>query len=221
MRSLKPLFAFALLAASVSATAQSESFQPQLQDLQQAWAVANYQLTDDAQEQAFERLNQTAQTLVETYPEQAAAYIWQGIVLSTQAGVVGGLDALDLAEQSRDALLHALTLDASALDGSAYTSLGALYYKVPGWPLGFGDDDQAKAYLQQALEINPDGLDANFFYADFLIDQGDYKEALPYLQSALNAPARPHRELADEARKEEVRALLARVEKKLHRGRKS
>lgn len=30
------------------------------------------------------------------------------------------------------------------LDGSAYTSLGSLYYQVPGWPIGFGDDDKAE-----------------------------------------------------------------------------
>ena len=47
------------------------------------------------------------------------------------------------------------------LDGSAYNSLGVLYYKVPGWPVGFGDKAKARELLQKALAINPKGIDAN------------------------------------------------------------
>ena len=65
----------------------------------------------------------------------------------------------------------------AVLDGSIYTSLGSLYAKAPGWPLSFGDRKKAKAYLEQALTINPDGIDPNFFYGDYLFRKGDYAEA--------------------------------------------
>ena len=48
------------------------------------------------------------------------------------------------------------------MDGAAYTSLGALYYQVPGWPLGFGDDAAARTMLRKGLAIDPDGIDANY-----------------------------------------------------------
>ena len=35
------------------------------------------------------------------------------------------------------------------------SSLGVLYYKVPGWPIGFGDKDKARDLLQKALAVNP------------------------------------------------------------------
>ena len=49
---------------------------------------------------------------------------------------------------------------------------GFPYYQVPGWPVGFGDDEKAEQLLKQALAINPTGIDPNFFYGDFLLDQG-------------------------------------------------
>ena len=97
------------------------------------------------------------------------------------------------------------------LDGSAYNSLGVLYYKVPGWPIGFGDKDKARELLQQALAINPQGIDPNYFYAEYLVETKHADEAVPYLERALQAPPRPGRNVADAGRREEARALLARI----------
>ncbi|MBV2263899.1 MAG: tetratricopeptide repeat protein, partial [Thauera sp.] len=104
------------------------------------------------------------------------------------------------------------------LDGSAYTSLGGLYYQVPGWPLGFGDDAQAEKLLKQALAINPGGIDPNYFYGDFLSRQKRYAEARTALEKALAAPDRPGRESADAGRRAEARRLLEQVVAKLAQG---
>lgn len=184
--------------------------------LQQGWAVANYETpAGDARKQAFESLSARAEALVEKYPNRAEPLIWQGIVLSTYAGVKGGLGALGIAKKSRAALEAALKIDPKALDGSAYTSLGTLYYKVPGFPVGFGDDDKAQDYLRKALAINPNGIDPNYFYGEFLYEQKDYAQAQQHLQTALHATPRPGREVADRGRKQEVQALLAKVNEKL------
>ena len=106
-------------------------------------------------------------------------------------------------------------IDPQALAGSAYTSLGSLYYQVPGWPIGFGDDEKAEKMLTQALAINPDGLDPNYFYGDFLQRQKRYEEARAALEKALAAKDRPGRELADNGRRAEATALLQQVESKL------
>ncbi len=79
---------------------------------------------------------------------------------------------------------------------------------MPGWPLGFGDDDKARQYLLKALELNPDGIDPNFFYGDFLIEQDQPERARKYLNKALDAPERPSRPLADSGRREEIRSKL-------------
>jgi tetratricopeptide (TPR) repeat protein len=79
---------------------------------------------------------------------------------------------------SRQRLDEALKLNDKALNGSAYTSLATLYAKVPGWPVGFGDKERAEEYFKKALAINPDGIDPNFFYGEYLADAERYAEAL-------------------------------------------
>ncbi|MAK71139.1 MAG: hypothetical protein CMF19_03710, partial [Idiomarinaceae bacterium] len=168
---------FLSLPVSSSALELSDSSQQRLHDLQQRWATVNYELKDDAQEKAFEQLVADAQQWVTQEPSSAPAHIWLGIIKSTYAGAKGGLGALSLAKESRKSLQKALDLEPTALDGSAYASLGTLYYKVPGWPFGFGDEDKAQELLEQALTINPDGIDPNYFYADYWFEQGDYIKA--------------------------------------------
>ncbi|MDL0430985.1 hypothetical protein QPM17_07605 [Marinobacter sp. TBZ242] len=180
----------------------------QLADIQQRWAEIQYQLPENRQEKAFERLVTEVDVFVARYPDRAEPLIWQGIVLSTYAGAKGGLGALGLVKDARRSLEEALAIDEDALDGSAYTSLGSLYYQVPGWPLGFGDDDKARNYLQKALAINPDGIDANFFFGDFLLEQDEPERARTYLRKVLQVPARPGREVADTGRREEARKRL-------------
>jgi Tfp pilus assembly protein PilF len=89
---------------------------------------------------------------------------------------------------------------------------------VPGWPIGFGDNDKAEKNLKQALSLNPNGIDSNFFYGDFLLQNGRYDEAKAYLERALQAPARPGRELADAGRRQEIKAVLAQVQEKMKDG---
>jgi tetratricopeptide (TPR) repeat protein len=186
-------------------------------ELQRDWAVANYKLTGDAQEQAFEALIERADAGVARNPKSADLLIWNGIIKSSFAGAKGGLGALSLAKAARKSLEAALKVDAEALNGSAYTSLGTLYSSVPGWPVGFGNDKKAVQLLQKALEINPDGIDSNYFYADHLLQKKDFEKAEKYLLKAQNAPARPDRPVADAGRQEEILVALAVAREKLKR----
>lgn len=212
----KRLYGILLLTLLANASAIAADLDTDLLSIQQAWAAANYETpAGDAREKAFDKLSSDADAFVHKYPNRAEPLIWQGIVLSTYAGVKGGLGALGLAKKSRAALEAALKIDPNALEGSAYTSLGTLYYKVPGFPLGFGDDDKAQQYLEKALALNPGGIDPNYFYGDYLFAHKQYTQALHHLQIALRAPARPGREVADRGRKEEVQALLTKVNARL------
>ena len=103
------------------------------------------------------------------------------------------------------------------LDGSVYTSLGTLYYKVPGGIIGFGDKGLARTYLEKALALNPDGIDPNYFYGEFLFEEHEYEAAKEALMKAQRAPGRPDRPLADEGRQQEIAALLSEVQRKLPR----
>jgi tetratricopeptide (TPR) repeat protein len=212
---------YAPLAATLLAFgihAQSQGLDAGLAEVQADWATANYATKGgEPKVAAFEALRKRADALVKAYPGRVEPLIWQGIVLSTYAGAKGGLGALGLAKQSRAALQAALKIDADALQGSAYTSLGTLYYKVPGFPLGFGDKKKARQYLEHALALNPDGIDPNYFYGELLFEQDEYAQALEHLQKALRAPARAGREAADEGRRKEIHDLMAKVQTKVAR----
>ena len=196
----------------MNAQALDARAQEKLEEIQSEWAEIKYRASAKEQEKAFERLDATAQQALAESADAPELLIWRGIVLASWAGAKGGLGALDLVKQARSNLEAALDKDPAALDGSAYTSLGSLYYQVPGWPIGFGNDRRAEELLQQALAINPDGIDPNFFYGDYLLHERRYDEARAALLKARAAAPRAGRALADEGRRREIDALLAQIE---------
>ena len=193
----------------------NEKLDASIASLQHEWAKANYSVPKDAQEAAFKNLTEQAHQVTEQHAKAPEALIWEGIANAGYAKAKGGLGAIKLAEKARDLLLAAEKANPNALQGSAYTSLGSLYYKVPSWPIGFGDKKKAKAYLEKALLLNPDGIDPNFFYADYLSERGEYKQAIQYYEKALAAPPRAGREDADAGRRAEAEAGLKMAQGKL------
>jgi tetratricopeptide (TPR) repeat protein len=213
-RTLAHLLAAAALLPLGALTATAAPVDDAVQELQRGWEVVRYQTPAAEREKRFEALVAKAHQASEAFPGRSEPLIWEGIVVSSLAGEKGGLGALGLVKQAKALYEQAMQIDANALDGSAYNSLGVLYYKVPGWPLAFGDKAKAKALLQKALAINPQGIDANFFYGEFLAETDHADEAVPYLEKVLTAPGRPGRQIADTGRREAARALLAKIKAK-------
>jgi tetratricopeptide (TPR) repeat protein len=178
------------------------------------WATINYKTPEKDRENEFKILASQADQLAKNNSGKAEPLVWQAIVLASYAKADGGLGALSKVRQARDLLLAAEKIDPNTLNGSIYTSLGSLYAKVPGWPIGFGDSDKARAYLETALKINPNGMDAHYFYGDFLASQGEYGQAINHLNQALAAPSRAGREDADAGRRKEVEGLIADIRTK-------
>ncbi|PLC54290.1 hypothetical protein CR155_09285 [Pollutimonas nitritireducens] len=207
-----------LAAASFTYSAYAASAPVELDEgirsLQNEWALIQYKTPEKRRAARFETLSQRAHELTTRHTAHAEPHIWEGIILGSWAGAKGGLGALSLAKRSKAEYETAIQIDSMALDGSALSSLGVLYYRVPGWPVGFGDNKKAEALLRQALAVNPDGIDSNFFYADFLVSRNREKEALEYVEKALKAPPRPGRKVADEGRRDEAQLLLKRIQSK-------
>ena len=190
-------------------TAES-AFDAELSAIQHEFDVANFETTAKRDRKAaFDALVEHAAAFSDKYPDRAEAAAWHGIVLSTYAGEVSAMSAMKYAKAALAALLEAERLNPASLDGGVYASLGALYSKVPGGFIGFGDDELAAEYFAKALEIDPDNIDSNFFYGEFLIDQGDLDGAATVLSHALEAPPVTSRPLFDTGRRNEIRALLA------------
>ncbi|RMR01368.1 hypothetical protein ALP94_03867 [Pseudomonas savastanoi pv. glycinea] len=199
---------------SQSVWALDATDQQRLSDIQQSWAHIQYELPEKQRADAFETLAAKASAFTQERPSAAEAWIWSGIVTSSWAGAQGGIGALGKVKEAKVDLEKALALDPKALQGSAYTSLAALYDRVPGWPIGFGDAEKAEPLLKEALQLNPNGIDSLYFWGDHLYRQKRYDEARQALQKALKAAPRPGREIADAGRRKEIEALLTDINKK-------
>jgi tetratricopeptide (TPR) repeat protein len=205
-----------MLCRHPAGAAEPSSMAAALGHIEHQWARIVFQVTNsDEQDREMRALCDTAAKLVARYPGRAEPLIWDGIVTSSEAQYAGTFSALGYAKDARALFQQAGGIDYRAVDGAVPTSLGALYYLVPGFPFGFGDDSVARQYLQQGVQISPNGLDANFFYGDFLFRQGEYSKAAAALRHALAAPRDPQRPIWDAGRRGQIRTLLAKVEQKL------
>ncbi|PKO87013.1 MAG: hypothetical protein CVU18_12320 [Betaproteobacteria bacterium HGW-Betaproteobacteria-12] len=202
-----------VLATLLGGQALAASADDLIRPIQEEWAEIKYRQPAKQQPDLYRALAEKTRKLAEANPYSAEVLIWEGIVVSSEAGARGGLGALSLAKEARRLLEESLKLNEAALSGSAYTSLATLYAKAPGWPIAFGDDKRAEELFRKSLSINPSGIDPNFFYGEYLIDDGRVTEGRRYLETALKAPPRPGRELADQGRRREIQALLEKTAK--------
>lgn len=176
------------------------------------WAHITYEVKGSStQTKALDKLAKDAASVAARYPGKADPLLWQGIIVSEQANRANFFHKLGLATKARDILEKAYSIDSRAANGGVAMSLGVLYYKVPGSPLAWGDDEKAAKLLKQALALDPNGLDSNYFYADYLLEQGDKAGAKAHLEKALRAAHDTSRPVWDAGRRREVRALLAKA----------
>ncbi|NIZ03697.1 tetratricopeptide repeat protein [Thalassospira lucentensis] len=195
---------------------QLEGVKDGVAQLQTEWARIKYEMTDeDAQLEAIHKLEAKGQDLITRYPDTPELLTWQGIILATDAGIVGGISALGKVDDARELFKKSIAIDSAALNGSAYTSLGALYYQVPPWPLAFGSDDKAKEFLLAGLALNPDGIDSNYFFGDFMRQNDQLEDAKAFFEKALKAPDRPDRPTADAGRRAEIKQALKEINQEL------
>ena len=199
------------LTLTAGAPANADAVSDRTAALQRSWDHVNYEVPSAVRLAEMSRLNNEADAAVAAAPGRAEPLIWSGIITASEAGLRGGLSGLGLAREAKALFERAEAINPRALNGAALTSLGSLYAQVPGAPIGFGNRTRARAYLQRALSIAPNDIDANYFMGDLLYRQHDYAAAVRVLEHALAAPARPGRTAADRGRRAEINALLVQA----------
>lgn len=205
------LIAAALGSTLVLAPLAASAYEGEVFSLKNRWEHTVTQLPANQRESTLKSLSSEAEQLANQYPNEAEVLIWQGIVLASYARERGGLGALGTAGDARDVLERAIEIDPQGGNGSAYVTLGALYDRAPGRPLGFGNSNTAERMFQRALEIRPDGIDVNYYYATFLKDEGNTQAAREHAQRAVNGTARESRQASDEALRREAEKLLSQL----------
>jgi tetratricopeptide (TPR) repeat protein len=192
----------------LSTQSMAESLNDSLQGIESEWASIYYNMPKQKQGSAYCRLLDKTINLSRQHPNNAEPIIWEAIVKATNADHQDAVSALESIHEARDLLLKAIEINPQAMDGSAYVTLGTLYYMAPKWPIGFGDEETAKKMLETALKINPNGIESNYFYGDFLLSSNNLNEAEKYFKRAIALPARTEQIYADNQLKEQARLAL-------------
>ena len=206
------LLAFSLCAPSSRA---ADALPPEVRHVQTKWEAIKFNVPEgDEQTKQMNALGEEADAIAQHLSSVPEALIWDGIITSELASMASTFSALGLATRARDILEQAYKMDPARMDAGATTSLGVLYYRVPGFPIGFGDKAKARQLLEQAVKLAPNGLDAWYFYGDFLYTQNEYSKAADVFQHALKIPVHPDRPLWDKNRRLVIKELLAKIEEK-------
>lgn len=200
---------FLALFHSAAAFAAEPEALAHVQRLQSEWAVIFYQQPEDQHAARFKDLLARVRAVSERFPGSAELLALEGIVLCTYAGAEIGFSVLSKVEQARALFQKSIAIDPKALDGTAYVALGNLYHRLPGWPFSFGDDAAARRYFEAAQRLFPKAIDTNYFLGDFLLSEGEYEQALRYLEIADRAEIRAESRISDLKLKEEVTQALA------------
>ncbi|POZ53165.1 TRAP transporter TatT component family protein [Methylovulum psychrotolerans] len=216
MKTLFPLKAlqYAVLASVLLAASptRADPITDALNAIETDWAKIYYQLPKQQQGPAYAQLLEKAVKLCGQYPKATGALFWQAVIKASYADHQDPVSALSAVHEVREMLKQVIASDPKTMGGSAYVVLGTLYHLTPGWPIAFGDDEEAEKMFQAALKISPNGIDSNFYYAQYLVDQGKKDQALPYFERASTAPVRPEQVFADTRLEEEAKQALTTVD---------
>jgi tetratricopeptide (TPR) repeat protein len=180
--------------------------------LQSTWEGIKFGVPEgDEQTRQMNALGDDADAVAAKFPDRPEVLIWDGIITSERASMASAFSALGLAKRARDILEQAYKMAPARLDAGATASLGVLYYRVPGFPIGFGDKAKARRLLEEAVKLAPTGLDAWYFYGDFLYEQKEYPRAAEAFRHALSLPPHPDRSLWDKNRRLVIEERLASI----------
>ena len=180
--------------------------------LQSTWEAIKFGVPEgDEQTKKMDALGEDADAVAARFPDSVEVQIWDGIITSERASMASMFSALGLAKRARDILEQAYKTAPARLDAGAPTSLGVLYYRVPGFPVGFGDKARARQLLEQAVKLAPSGMDAWYFYGDFLFEQKEYSKAAEAFRHALSLPQHPDRPAWDKNRRLVIEERLASI----------
>ncbi len=198
-----------LLIVSIPCFASSPPTNEKWDDLYNEWMDIHYSNRQYTQKiSAFKSLLNDIIKQHKTDQKAVQPMVLEALIYCSYAEMESDFSSLSYVDDAYNLLKKAENLDPTLFEGTIYSTLGALYSQVPGWPISFGDKKLAKQYLELALHLYPNAADTNYLYGHFLLSQGQPTKAYPYLYQAANAPIRASQRLVDVHAKADAIAAL-------------
>lgn len=189
--------------------------------IESEWATIYFAADTSDKKSAYTRLLKRITNLSNEMPNTPELLFWQATIIASRAEHQNGIEALTAIHKAQELLLKTIAIKPETMDGSAFVTLGTLYYLAPGWPIAFGDDNKAEKYLKKGLQINPNGIESNYYYGHFLLTQDRPQKALEHFNIALKGPVRKEQVFADTQLKEEVKKIMTQIDTINPKARKS
>ncbi len=123
-------------------------------------ARASLELGNDAEKEKkpsssvlkiFKEGEHYADKAIEADPNDCQGYFWKAANMGRGAQVKGVLDSLNRADPIKKILLRDLELNPD--HSEAYFVLGQFYRELPGWPLSYGNVDNAVSLGRKAIDL--------------------------------------------------------------------
>ena len=203
------------LFVAATGPAQARTVDETLRDIEDRWAIALYESSGRDKQKALTRLLQDARAFAASHSNSPEAAAWHGIIARECTRSRCRAGSKNLQKEARDALLKAEALDPYALGGRVYANLGALYSQTSSAFGGFGSQVKGIGYLWRAIIVDPECLESNYLYAELLVGEENLVEARDILLKASETPVRSDHVRADRGRRQDVLALLQKVERRL------
>ncbi len=122
-----------------------------------------------------------AEETIKMFPNNPDGWIRKSIFLGTYAITVGVLNVLYLAKDIKNAALKAYQLNKRYYYAMPCQILGRIYFKLPPFPVSYGDPDKAAKYLYEAFKFAPNFAHIYMYLAELEASRGNIKLAEEFL----------------------------------------
>ena len=119
----------------------------------------------------------TADKALAINANEVGALYWKAVAIGKLSEESGILNALRMTRPMEQLFLRVIALDENFDSAGAHKALGRMYYKLPGFPISFGNKEKALFHLKRAHTLFPNDIITRAFYAEVLLDMGRVQEA--------------------------------------------
>jgi hypothetical protein len=154
--------------------------------LKSQWVVIKQQKPNKLYTNRILNLTKTASQFVLNHPNDPHYLVWEARIYTLAVEKLNKFKGINYAKHARNSLLEATKFSSGIQLGYIYSNLGYLYLIAPKLSLSLKNNSKKYKYLTKGLQLNPEGLESNYYYGLYLLNKkNSIESAQYYLKKAL------------------------------------